>query len=372
MKYDNIEQLTELIRKAKIRMITIDSSIIAEYGYRFDKGMLGQLHQFKNSRFQFLLSEIVVREIKRQIAERIAINLQGWPKVSDLLKSFSQTTEATVQLDDCVSELNHQAIAEKQVDQFLIDTAAAVVSADHAEMKDVLNLYFDRRSPFGKGGKKSEFPDAIALLGLENWRSAGKCGMIVVSRDTDWIQFCEESDSPLYAVQNLGEALEIINASEQERSDRSLARINNFVARWISGEFESEVARQLKDKLLEQAKPVGTTDIHYKAEIVRLEIGRSSISNPAPLRSDDLIFVLMFDLHTQCEFWARFDFSSPKSEKYLGSGTYGCERPIDSMVLLTATDESVSVEVLLKGENIPIQFGEVEPDGDGITSHVPN
>lgn len=371
MKYENFEQLVELVRSAKIRMMTIDSNVIRECGYRFDVGLLGQLQQFKNSNFEFLLSEIVLREIQRQISEKNAALLQSWRKVSNLLRSFDETEEATVRLEECILELDLNANAEQQINQFLLNTSAKVVSADHAEMFDVLSLYFDRRSPFGKGDKKSEFPDAIALLGLENWCRAGNCGMIVVSRDADWIRFCQESDSPMFVVECIEKALEIVNESEQERSGRSLARKQNLITRWLSGEFQFEAERQLKEKLLEHSIPIGTSDITYKAEIVRVEIGVSTISDPAPLRNDDSMFVMMFNLHTQCNFWAKFEFTSPKSEKCLGSGVYGLERPVDSLVLLTATDESTEIEVLLKTEDFPIQFGEVEPDIDGVVSHVP-
>lgn len=56
-------------------------------------------------------------------------------------------------------------------------------------------MYFEAKAPFEQEGKnKSEFPDAIALLSLEKWSKENKKKILVISKDSGWARFCEESE----------------------------------------------------------------------------------------------------------------------------------------------------------------------------------
>jgi hypothetical protein len=45
-----------------------------------------------------------------------------------------------------------------------------------------------------KERKKSEFPDALALLSLERWATQNKSLVLLVSADGDWKKLVEQSE----------------------------------------------------------------------------------------------------------------------------------------------------------------------------------
>jgi hypothetical protein len=51
---------------------------------------------------------------------------------------------------------------------FFQDSEAEEIELPKSALKQVLDLYFARRPPFGEGKKKSEFPDAFVLEALKS------------------------------------------------------------------------------------------------------------------------------------------------------------------------------------------------------------
>ena len=60
---------------------------------------------------------------------------------------------------------------------------------------EVIRRYFATEPPFStKERKKSEFPDALALLSLERWATQNKSLVLLVSADGDWKKLVEQSE----------------------------------------------------------------------------------------------------------------------------------------------------------------------------------
>jgi hypothetical protein len=370
MTSEEINNLKELVQAGEVRIITIDSSIFQPYGASLNTGLLGRLSQFKESRFQLVLSEIVMRETTRHITELLDTTLSSWSKITKKLGDIPQVIDEVVALNEALTNISPNSIAATKVDQFLIATGADVVSADHAQIRDVLNLYFERKPPFALAGKRNEFPDAIALLGIEAWCAAAQSGAIVVTNDNDWKCYCEASNARLFVLNDLATALEIINSSEAERNARAVARQQRLIEQLGSGQLLEEAKRQLKRQLLSQTQAKGSSHTAYVGDISRIEIGSVSLSDPSRIRDDDKEFAILVTLHTHCIFWANFEFYVSESNQKLGQGVYGFSRDIDALALLSAQDDTTSVEVLPSKETLVIDFGEIEPDPDGEISHL--
>jgi hypothetical protein len=103
-------------------------------------------------------------------------------------------------------------------------------------------------------------------------------------------------------------------------------------------------------------------------------VGHLSFSNPGRIRDDDAGFVVLMDMQATCTFWAQFtfyDLDAKEVTEKIGKGIYGYGQDIKAAILLTAEEDKVSVEVLLKEDKLVVNFGEVEPDEDGTESHTP-
>ena len=108
---------------------------------------------------------------------------------------------------------------------------------------DLLDLYFSNSSPFGKGKKKAEFPDAISLLSLQSWLNANDLTSYVISRDKDFIGFVEK-DSSMLLVEDVASFVSLYNSYENKIADalqREIQKNNTTIKSKIQEAFLSSV-----------------------------------------------------------------------------------------------------------------------------------
>ncbi|HBF29745.1 PIN domain-containing protein [Rhizobium sp.] len=372
MTHQEKQRLTDLIRDGYIRSLTIDANIFVENSLSLTGGTIGQLVQFKNSRFSLVLSEIVIREISRRIAESHQESLENWKRTARKLRRFPSVGDEVDDLNSAVAELpTAKDIARWEVDAFLVDTGAEVISADHASMENMLNLYFDGRPPF-EPGKRNEFPDAIALLGIEAWTRASRGGMLVVSKDGGWKRFCQESDvEGIFVLEDIATALSIINESEGVRAATAQVRWKCMLDRIQSRDFALEGQQRLKTTLLEESQATGHSHLAYAVNIFKVELSYFRYENGQRVRDDDSALSIILDVYAHVTFWAQFSFFNADKTKSFGQGTYAFGKDIAAGMLVTDDRQSISVEMLVKKDELIIDFGEVEPDPAGETSHLP-
>ena len=101
----------------------------------------------------------------------------------------------------------------------------------------VLDRYFNRQAPFDKEGSK-EFPDAIALLALENWCVSTHERIYVVSKDKAVLRAADES-AHLIAIDSLDRLLALVASAE-----------DHDIAETVSAAFEEPpLLNELQDTL---------------------------------------------------------------------------------------------------------------------------
>lgn len=197
--------------------ITLDTSIFDGNGLRLEKGLLGRLKQFNGSPTKFVLTDIVVNEIKKHLHDRIINSRAALQKSLEdasehLFFDGSLLTEAKQKLIDG-PEINELALS--RLNAFLVATGAFVIdSAEYVEVAELRDNYFNNKPPFAiSGKKKNEFPDAIALLALEHWAEENDELVFAVAKDGDWENFCDESNFIDYN-ENLADALDYFNTKD--------------------------------------------------------------------------------------------------------------------------------------------------------------
>ncbi|WP_031359124.1 PIN domain-containing protein [Caballeronia sordidicola] len=369
MEKDQAGHLKELVRDGFIRHLSIDTSTFLQNGLSLKGGLIGQLAQFRESRFKLILSSVVVDEIKRKISESHQDGMDSWKKTLKKLTKIPEVAPNARELDFLISEARTPSeLAWHEINDFLLTTAADVISADHATIDEVLHLYFNGRPPFGPT-KRKEFPDAIALLGIEAWTRASRGGTIIVSADGDWMRFCEErANENLFIVEDLKTALAIINESEEVRKVEAQTRFERVRQTIQSDNFHKSTAQLLRRHLSNESRAHGMSILAYTAKINEIELGNFEFGNGSRIRDDDAAISILFDVTAHATFWSTFYFFNENFTKPLGQGTYYIGKDISGGLLLTDDKGSVSTEILLNEENLSIDFGMVEPSGDGIAS----
>ncbi len=215
---DEYRDLRKAIENKEISAISVDTTVFDDSGMRLDKGIFSQLRQFKRHPSSLVISEVVLKEIGRHLLKAIRNKRDRFSR--DMIDAAEFVGYAPKEVEEMRAKLIDMPTAEvqceRQLSTFLAESAAITVEADdHINVGDVLACYFDRSPPFhAENPKKNEFPDAIALLSLDGWARDNETEVIVVSRDEDWISFCEKSDN-LHHVKELPLALALFQSPDE-------------------------------------------------------------------------------------------------------------------------------------------------------------
>lgn len=177
--------------------LTIDTCLFDSNGLLLDRGLLRQLHQFQESPVDLVICDIVHSELESHLKQK-AVDAKS--KIAAALKAanphLSIDEASLAKAHELLSNQGEVEISQKRLREFLLTCGAEVVNAaDYIGISDVTNLYFAGKPPFeASGDKKSEFPDAIALLTLEAWAKKSGKKILAVSSDRGWKAFAEKSE----------------------------------------------------------------------------------------------------------------------------------------------------------------------------------
>lgn len=180
----------------KYDAITLDTSIFDRNRLRLESGLLAQLAQFKDGTADFVLSEYVVRELHRHILKQTSDAKDALDRATKGIKETSLLPDdQTTQLMGIISAGRPvKEIVETRIRAFVENSGAEIVPASLADMKTLTKSYFDSLPPFEETGKKkNEFPDAIALLSLEEWAQKNNKRILAVSADEGWAAYSKTS-----------------------------------------------------------------------------------------------------------------------------------------------------------------------------------
>lgn len=141
--------------------ITLDTNIFRHNGWHLEGGMLGQLVQFKEGLVQFVLSEVVLREIHKYLKleakdARDSVERAG----RESRKNGLFSPEVAEQIDALFSTARSaEDAAKSRLQAFADATGMTVVPAEQADIKELVRRYFTPSAPFETSGKKkTNFP----------------------------------------------------------------------------------------------------------------------------------------------------------------------------------------------------------------------
>lgn len=198
-------------------VLTIDTSTLKQYGYKFNEGLLATLNQFKDSTTKLVFSSVVLGEVERHLKkDMIEVREKHRNALTELKRKFAATDlilESIQKLID--SEESPEELTTALLTKFLSETGAQTIEADNLTADILLDLYFKPEAPFENStAKKNEFPDAIALLSLEGWAKEHKLKILAVSKDKGWSSFSKRSTC-IEVIEDLASALDQISQIEE-------------------------------------------------------------------------------------------------------------------------------------------------------------
>jgi hypothetical protein len=208
--------------------LTIDTSIFEKNGLKLNKGLLAQLHQFRDNPINLVLSDIVYLELKSHLNKK---------EKETKSKIESALNDAFDYLNCCIDDIEKikslinvdykvGTISNLILEDFIKKCGIELVKGEaYCEIKYLIDMYFLHQAPFKEtGNKKNEFPDAIALLSLQSWAEENNKKLLAVSSDKDWMDFSIHKDH-IDVIDDLAKAMDILNKQTNEALDSIIHEI---------------------------------------------------------------------------------------------------------------------------------------------------
>lgn len=208
------ERINDLILAGEIAALTIDTSIFERNGLALESGLLAQLEQFRDSEFEFVIANTVASEVKRHLAKNATDATKAL--CAALVHTAKHRALSSAHQEE-LTALSNLAIADddararKRFDDWAQRVGANVIHEDEfALIGEVMRRYEAGKPPFAEtGGKKQEFPDAVALSTLEGWAEEYDTRILAVAHDKDWQRYGAQSKR-LVVIDDLADALSTI------------------------------------------------------------------------------------------------------------------------------------------------------------------
>ncbi|CAM8661810.1 PIN_VapC-like domain containing protein [Comamonadaceae bacterium] len=234
----------------KTSAFCLDTSVIEAAGFRFSEGQLKQLSRQLPPWLELWMPDILIREISQHRIETVSKAVQQIQSgLNDLRRVVSGDiiTPESVWLDD----VKPRAVTffEDQLQKFMESHKGSILEPDSARLSTQLfHMYFTGQPPFGGGkDKKHEFPDAAALLTLEDFANRRGVQVITVSRDLGWTSYAKHSKN-IYCVNSISELTNLFQSSSNIATE-----IKRHVSQALSNyksPLSIEIKKSLQNKLV--------------------------------------------------------------------------------------------------------------------------
>ncbi|CAN7568432.1 PIN domain-containing protein [Pseudomonas brassicacearum] len=359
-------QYFEALRKklicGEITAVTFDTQIFDRNGKTFRGGLMEQLGQLKHSPIQLVVTELVRDEAeKHMLAMHQAKALRAEEALTNLSKYLSE--DLLVELEgELRSHISPEGIVFREINDFFIATNAELLFYEEVSTRKLFSRYFKSEPPFHKQNhKKNEFPDAIALLCLEEYSELH--GVLVVSDDKDWITFCCESESQkLHCVPDLNVALTLINSVESNIKDITAGRILKFDRFNESGALLMSIKQNIVNDLPESLVFTGRTNFLFAATCTAVEIisvNHEEGKSFGKIRDDLSLTAWVLELDVECCLDISVTFSS-EDAGVVGSSRYEKQLTIPCMSIIKISEDTIKVETMMN-KQISLDLGVISP-----------
>lgn len=129
-----------------------------------------------------------------------------------------------------------------KLDQAIDEFKVQVLDTSIADVKEVLDDYFNTNPPFKEGLKKNEFPDALSLNAIKKWCEEMNESVIHLSYDKDFEGF---KNAHIDCSQTLSSLLELLYTENTDIQHEIITSIYEKSIGIIEGSVEEEVLYDL-------------------------------------------------------------------------------------------------------------------------------
>ncbi|MDO8444844.1 MAG: PIN domain-containing protein [Deltaproteobacteria bacterium] len=327
-----------------ISLVFLDTSVYVSTNYAFDGPLFSALRvRIENQQVRLGITPITVLEVEAKIRTGVSEAQEALEKAKN--KAFILRNSQEGSIVATFLPWNKQEIEDELVERFrrfLLDFNVEVLAYEEINVKEVFDLYFDKKSPFGDAKKKNEFPDAFALKIIEGWSIEEGKRIYVVSHDGD-MRYGVGSFSGLDYSPSLPELLSTLSFKYEE-----LAPLCAEVYDLAREEIDQELASQFSDRGFYVDDQQGDVDEVYDVAVDDYEPRLLKIEHD---QNDDTVLA-EFEVIPNISFKAHLTYDD------LATASYDSE---DKVLIpwRTITEEVESSEIVMS--NVKLHFPKGSP-----------
>lgn len=229
--------------------VTIDTNILDAANFDFDEKSTLQLlvNYVKKGKVKVVLSNIVVKEAEKHIAERGANVCSLMRKLrAEALKTTTAYQIKQLGLGHILElSTNKNEITQKSIDllhKYITDLDAEILDTKKIDLNAIIDDYFEIRAPFQNGEKKrKEFPDAFIANQIRE-RFGHEEMVAIISDDKGFKEACQHWDNHLF-FSSLGDLY-----GEMNKQEKFYAATKDFVIEKKS-DIESYLAQYIENSV---------------------------------------------------------------------------------------------------------------------------
>jgi PIN domain len=332
------------ITAGRIGALSVDTSIFDKLGRNLNFQPLLGLAQFRHGPTKFVLSEVVVGELKTHLHDRAHQAKQELAaKVRNIATHWHRSADASAVETALGVDQDAGEFSEEFLAAYVEAVAPLIIGVETVEPTELLRRYLGAEPPFGdKEAKKHEFPDALALSSLDAWAKNERTFMLVISGDNGWKEFCDKSDN-LICMNDLPPALNLFNENAGVVVSRVLAKLAAGQAQDLHKAIDATLESFLEEIDIDLDFD---SSAEYEAEDVEPSVNCWRIYDPAQadvISADDELLVFSVPVHADVSVGIYFRFSHWDSvdREYvrLGSRTLHVPKEIEVMMTISINRE---------------------------------
>ena len=331
------------IQPGSVGGIAVDTNIYRATGFRFRSFPLVRLTDIKPWQIVLLVPEVWERELERHTTAWAEERLNEYRRLDyvDDWGTLAQVKAAKELSKSLVGE-EKARVAGRLIDEHYDAAEAVRLKTAWSEGPKILDDYFAARFPFeATGNKKSEFPDALALVTLEDWGRRNKRQVVVVSEDAGCLAACDGSKH-LLGFKSLTDAYKAL-------SDASTLNAQSYegIERVLRRELKSAVSplRKELDVRIERA----VEKIHIELNVMGVDhhdVSVDEVSLFAVLADPIDVKILKISLH-DIEFVWLLRVELAITASYVGSRSPGPRLRASSYAVPVTRTDIVDLEVVV-------------------------
>ncbi|MES2088961.1 MAG: PIN domain-containing protein [Pseudomonadota bacterium] len=365
-------EIKDAILDGDITAITIDTSVFdaAKLGLEF--GALKRLAQFKDGSTDFVLSDIVAKELRGHMIKEATETQAAFRKATSALGSAwgHSIQERDLLVNTAFKKQTPEENADDRMQSYFESTGAKyALAGERVNVEKLVQMYFQLTPPFSET-KKHEFPDALALLALEAWATERDTKILAVTKDGDWKAYCKTSER-LVAIDDLGTALSLF----QEEETRYFCQV---IGKQIQGLDPEKLVPRINAalKVYEDRIDVsadGDSQFRCEPSMAEASVGEMDLSTLTELEAldrDHDELVAKFSVTVPVDVTAYFSFEKwdgiDGEYMAMGSGSAAQSTEVEAEIVLTIggklPDHPEIIDIEVSFSDVRVEFTDLEPD----------